>query len=610
MHPRLLVSAAVLVALSAPAAPALAFKASHPSFCTNQVSCSGGEPSVTSNNGHSQHPEVVLLFWQDGDNVPARDGYQWDTGHLLSNDTTRSYLIGSSLSLLSSAYFASLQQYGIGGAFPGVVGRPRLAPFAPIFTGTPRGSGTGTTTSSFFLDDLSNVIVQEIEAGAVPPPSGADDVVYVVFLPEGSPGTRSTMCNGAGGCSYSGDNGCTYQGAHIQCAYVVASDPSEATGQFSRQVASAIAAYEDVTIDNCVYHDGTRGTPSQLSDVCRCFSESQNSFAVGPYWSSEDGACVIPESWGELTENQNTGSLPWVTPEGGFKIRQAYGGGGGVVATNAVENGTLGNSVFFYQDGTGAWDGHCARFGIHRCGAYVADPIGSGGAEFAAGGVGTSAIVAGLTLDPKDGVNVYPAGMGTGQSWTAHGAPGDFVTSVNVTQDGWVVVTDTTGTPYYWQSAGGWQSFGGPGDQFIAFGDGIIGLTVNRGAMYFCPSSEFAAGTTYCNWQAFGNFDYCAGMIGGPDVGHWLCSVADNTHYVGDGYSLGQLGLFEVAGYESAGGGYVGINVDYGVYACSGHADCYSGPFLPLSAKVGRLIPGGSVYATTCSDSQLMCDGY
>ena len=313
---------------------------------------------------------------------------------------------------------------------------------------------------------------------------------------------------------------------------------------------------------------------------------------------------------GELYENENGGN-GWSTPAGGFAIRQGYGGGGGVVATNAVENGSLGNSVYFYQDGSGGWNGHCARLGVHGCVSWVADPIGNGGAEFAAGGVGTSAVVAGMTLDAKYGVNVYPAGMGKGQSWTADGAPDDYVTSVNVTQDGWVVVTDTLGTPYYWKSSGGWQSFGGPGDQFIAFGDGIIGLTVNRGAMYLCPSSQFAAGTTYCNWQSFGDFGSCAGMIGGPDVGHWLCNVAVGTDYFGDGYTLGEVGLLEAAGYENGGaGGYAGINIDYGAYACNGRLNCYYGPFPSLSATVGRLIPGGNVYATKCADGQLMCDSY
>ena len=607
---RLLLAAAVLATLSAPSVPAFAFKASNPSYCTNQVTCTGGQPIMTSSNGTTQHPEVVILFWQDGDDVPVGHGHQWETGNAISNDPSRSYLIGSSVSLMNTAYFASLQQYGFGGVYPGFVGRPRLAPFAPIVTGTPKSSGSGTTTSSFFLNDISNVILQEIEAGVVPPPSGADDITYVVFLPEASPGTRSTLCNGAGGCNYSGDNGCTYGETRINCAYVVASDPSHATSWFSREVTDAIAAYEGVTVGNCAFHDGVSGTPNQLSDPCQCFTENQNSFAVSPYWSNEDGACVTPESWGELDENQNAGS-GWFTPAGSFAVRQSYGGGGGVVATSAVENGSLGNSVYFYQDGNDAWDGHCARLGLHTCASWLADPIGNGGAEFAAGGGGMSAIVAAMTLDAAYGVNVYPAGKGTGQSWTAYGTPDDDVTSVNVTQDGWVVVTDTRGIPYYRRSTGGWQSFGGPGDQFIAFGNGIIGLTVSRDAMYFCPSSQFAAGTTGCSWQPFGNFDYCTRMIGGPDVGHWLCSVAGNTNYFGDGYNLGETGLFDVAGYQNgSAGGYAALNLEYGAFACTGHSDCYNGPFSSLKATVGRLIPGGNVYATTCAGGQLMCDRY
>ncbi len=607
---RSFLAAAVVAALAASSSPAFAFRASNPSYCTDQVTCAGGEPSVTSNNGHTQHPEVVILFWQDGAEAPANERLQWETGNPISNDPTRSSLIGSTVSLMNTAYFASLQQYGIGGYNPGFVGRPRLAPFAPVFTGTPDNSGSGTTTSSFFLSDISNVILQEIEAGVVPPPSGADDVIYLVFLPEASPGTRSTLCNGAGGCNYSGDNGCTYGGAPITCGYVVAGDAGRATSVFSREVAEAIAAYQGVTVNNCQYSNGFRGTPTQIGEVCQCFAENQNSFAVAPYWSSEDGACVIPESWGELSENPNDGS-GWLTPVGSFAIRQAYGGGGGVVATNAVENGSLGNSVYFYQDGNRSWDGHCQRLGLHGCATWATDPIGNGGAEFAAGGGGTSAIVAGLTLDTNYGVNVYPAGLGTGQSWTAYGIPNDYVTSVNVTQDGWVVVTDTRGTPYYWKSAGGWQSFGGPGDQFIAFGNGIIGLTVNRGAMYFCPSSQFAAGTTGCTWQPFGNFDHCARMIGGPDAGQWLCNVAASTSYFGDGYNLGETGLFDAAGYLSGvASGYAGMNIEYGAFACIGNTDCYYGPFQSLNTTVGRLIPGGNVYATTCGGGELMCDRY
>ena len=227
---------------------------------------------------------------------------------------------------MNSPYYASLWQYGE------LVARPHVSPVAPIVTGAPDASPPGTTTTSFQDTDLEYLINEEIAAGLVPPPMANDNVLYMVLLPGTSPGTSTgtnARCyHNRSGCNYlSGD----YQGTPYSFGYVVAGP--NATRYFSRETTNAITSYEGVGVEGCRYvSSGERA--DQVANLCQCASEQWSSgLALQAYWSVADNACVIPESWGELIYNGTGKNGIWETT--GYFPRQAYGGGYGVVFTDA-----------------------------------------------------------------------------------------------------------------------------------------------------------------------------------------------------------------------------------------------------------------------------------
>lgn len=119
----------------------------------NFCACTGGSPVPQSHGatcaaGYScnVHPEIVLSFWQDT-NAPV-----WTNPEATSpaQSPTYSQFIGGALSLVNSPYFAQLQQYG-------PIDRPRLSPFAPIYTGNPPGAPTHTT-KNFNTADVIAII--------------------------------------------------------------------------------------------------------------------------------------------------------------------------------------------------------------------------------------------------------------------------------------------------------------------------------------------------------------------------------------------------------------------------------------------------------------------
>lgn len=178
--------------------------------CTSQVTCAPGW-SVSTSNGKNQHPEFVIMFWQDPLLV---GGYQWNNGNGGSPNPTYSQVIASSLYLANSPFFAAATQY----EGSGIVTRPRLAPYAPILSNVPTGSPPNTYTSSFQTSDIENAINEFIAAGTLPEPSTiydptdyyghVDNTIYTVFLPAGAQNTGS-FCQGAGGCNF----GCNYRNA-------------------------------------------------------------------------------------------------------------------------------------------------------------------------------------------------------------------------------------------------------------------------------------------------------------------------------------------------------------------------------------------------------------
>ncbi len=169
----------VFAAVFLMAGPSWAYETTNP--CG--VTCTGpGYPTFTYGNGPAvQHPELVLIFWQDSASE------QWTNN---SNSPTMSKWIGYVNQLVNSAYMAGIGQYAASG---GYIGRPRFSGWAPTYTGNAPKSGH--TTSQFTSQDSIDITNQLIQNGLVPPPISytynghtvTDDVLYVVIVPTSNP---------------------------------------------------------------------------------------------------------------------------------------------------------------------------------------------------------------------------------------------------------------------------------------------------------------------------------------------------------------------------------------------------------------------------------------
>src|SRR6185312_14058835 len=136
------------------------------------------------------------------------------------------------------------------------------------------------------------------------------------------------------------------------------------------------------------------------------------------------------------------------------------------------------------------------------------------GSELAAAGN----TIAQLGLDTSQGVNVYSVSSG---SWSTLPAlpNGSAITSVEVANinGGVVVTTDRFAQPWYWSAGSSkWINFGGPGDQFLASGPNILGLTPNRQLVFLWPGGNFTSGG-YWYQQTQVTQTPIAKLISGPD---------------------------------------------------------------------------------------------
>ncbi|MCL2449182.1 MAG: hypothetical protein FWD17_09560 [Polyangiaceae bacterium] len=328
-----------------------------------------------------------------------------------------------------------------------------------------------------------------------------------------------------------------------------------------------------------------------------------NTFPVASYYSTTDGECVVPESWGGVWENINGGS-DWQQTSGAFPVRQAYGGAGGVVATDAVENGGNGNSVYFYNGTNWSF-------------------FGNGGSQFAAGG----GLIAGISLDPKFGIFPFNTATGWGPgigvppivppppSAAAAVAPGTpVVTGVTVTQNGVIVATDYLAQPWYYDPSNpGWTQIAGPGDQFIAGGTrtraGVWALNPSHNALFFWPGPGqgfdpgFGVSPT-TQIVANSDSDFLAISVAGQAAFTFGSTTITNTlqgGVFGPG-SLMPLPLFEFLGAPGSG------LVDDGVYLCQS-GDCTSGPPNPIYSNGigGWLISGALPFVTGCDSGSAPC---
>jgi hypothetical protein len=349
---------------------------------------------------------------------------------------------------------------------PYQIASPRLAPYAQIFQGNvdtvnncygncPNGDNPDT---GFTKADLDALINYSIGNGLLPPPQANDNSIYVVFVPT----FGSTNKAGCGDCNYTiqansdgvhFDSGANYNGT----PYTVVFGVGDYDGM-SHELVEAIASYEGIntTDTSCGGGGGT-----QIADMCGCGEETVNTFQIASYFSTYLRQCVVPESWGSLLRDAN-GS--WNLTSGGFPLRQAYGGAGGVVATDTTEaTDGSGNAVYFYNGST--WS-----------------RIGGGGSQFAAGG----GIVAGIALDPVNGIFYRSTNLSSGwvQIFTPPGS--SVVTGVTVTSNGVIVATDNFARPWYYDPSNpGWQLLiNAQFDQIIAGQGTVWALYPSHNAVY------------------------------------------------------------------------------------------------------------------------------
>jgi hypothetical protein len=507
-------------------------------------------------NGAKQNPEIILIFWQDA------SPNEW-TSPTSAQSPTRSQIIGSALAIVNGPYFGALQQYGTNNG--GVINPARMSPYAPVFTGAPFGS-RGTPSGGFTMTDVANVISTEMLGLYVPAPQANENMIYVVVTPNGDYATG--LPNGAnvapGSCN-NGQLGC-YDGVPFSFAYISGSPGSPQsippTFVFSHEVAEAISGYSGVGLGGC-----TNTQVTQISDLCKCYTETQQqgTLTVQAYWSVLDHACVIPEAWGPLVSSAGW-SYSWAETRSGNYIRQASGGAGGVVYTDDADN------VHFFNGNPNSTDLN----------------VGGPGSEFAAGGN----IIAGLTVDTKYGVNYFTIST---QQWTGIGTPNGPVTSVSVTRNGVIVITDAGANPWYWMN-GGWHLFGGPGDQFLAFYGDILAITPSHSGVFDWPAANFGPGG---NWSEHWP-DPASALVSSPDTYYGGFVFGGTQNFWDNGSNLGQAFQGSVSnGYLSSGlqmtnAGEVQMNFENVWYNMG------EGP-------VGRLVSGNNVMATSCPNGAMPC---
>ena len=568
------------------------------------VTCNGvngGTPTVSSSNGKVQHPEIVLIFWQDS---PAE---QWTNGNGGNGNPTMTQLVGDSLALANSSFYGTLVNY----SGSGLIAMPRVAATVPLVTGS-SGLPSGATTSNFDETDIITIVNNEVAAGAIPP-ANDDDTVYVVFVPANSsaPEQGNDGCKGDFGCNF----GCLINGnngANSECVYVTSNAGSGGgSATFGHETVEAISAYEGIQVSNCTYNQPGNPIANQIVDICG-FTENWGSgssaYSIPAYYDAiVTGGCVIPESWGALYSNTNNGR-GWFEGTGGFNMRQAYGGAGGVVATGTDEN------VYFYVSNNKRWDG---LLNINT-GVYDDTIIGTTpAAELAAGGNN----LAEIPLDVSQGVNYYDLTAGV---WTSLHAPPTTptgVTSVAISVDGWIVATDMNGSPWEWDwnasPSAKWVSIGGPADEFMASGQYMIALLMQRNEVVYSPyNSETGFSSTWSDLVS--GVGAMTGMTASPDApwgyyGTWGVTFAGTEEFLSSA-SLSYTNGFRT--YAVTGASYNGSNIndialDNGAetYSCYG-SDCQTGDWSHTWAYGGRLISGGEMFVTGCPAAAPPCVDY
>jgi hypothetical protein len=514
-------------------------------------------PTLSKSNGKQQHPEIALAFWE------SQSNQVWTNA---TNSPTRSSFIASTLSLVNNGqYWSKVDQYATLGGAQGIIAPPRLAPYATIYTGTVLGDDP----TNFTTTDINQLISVLITTQKLPVPQALDNSIYLVVVPAGSPASaKSGLCATDGCCNFPG----TYNGTPYIAAFC--GDPAGV----SHELVEAIASYEGVGVtNNCGGDKGNGGFGDQIVDPCGCYVENQNSFPVAAYWSVADNKCVIPESWGPLNES-NSGFGTWSSPAGSFNMRQGYGGAGGVVATNAVENTDgSGNNASFYNGSE-----------------WLLNISPGGAAQFAAGG----GIVAALSLDGKT-ISYYRISSG---SWTNTGFfPNGAVTGLTVTANGVMVATDPFANPWYYDPGNpfpAWHQIAGPGDQFIASGTKVLALNPSHNNIFLWtgPGAGFSSiGPTNATQLVSTPDNQLFGATSPGSSAFNFSGVA--LDIIGSGWQLGSI----------AGGGS-----EFSVLSGSDHVGVcqacgFGSPVTNTSIVGGWLMSSNVAYVTGCIGNVAPC---
>jgi hypothetical protein len=596
--PALLVSAFVLLAGVVASRDALALKKPpcHPPNDANDTWACGTLGMTKPAENLFQHPEIVLIFWEDSVSGPVWSQY--------AGAPSPSYgeWVGWTKSLVNTPYFAGLAQYGDYQGQSGQISRPRMSAHAPIYEGPAVEvitDGIGYRrlfkyTNNFTRADVQSIIQAEIGRGTVPPLTD-DGALYVVIPP---PNTWASDCPKAGCNDWVQD---PTTGLAYERIIIGNPDGGNPGPTLSHEIAEAIAVFQGAQVTGCTDNGVAKNVG--LADVCGCdasYTEVQNGVNLSAYWSAADQACVIPESWGTLFASPGQGTAA-KTPAGSMYMRQAYGGAGGVVATGADDN------VYFWPGGSSSWLGQYEKFGVRE--AWFAEPIGPQGVEFAAGG----GIVASLPSDTQFGrIQTYEVSQGWSASsfdrWQNLPAipSGLPVTGMAVTSGGTVGVTDAAGNGWAYPTGGPWQAMGYGGDQIVASGENLLVLTESSGKQDFV--AECAGWEPGSCWGAESlPGDTIATIVASPDttnVGYVLSGSNGGLFVPWKGYVTQSLDFAVSSGYEASyellHGGTFGNTLD--AYACTTSPnDCAPNAWqLTDGSPQGRLISGAGMYATAC----------
>lgn len=608
------------------------------------ASCPAGGPTfVNGNDSNIQYPEVIPIFWDDGTGT-----HPWSTAN-----PSEPQVLAQILAEVNSQWSASITQYGRRNGATGWIGRFRMAPYGIQWTGPSPDPSCATfatfnsnpTQQQSYLDDIIHWVSQgktgtfcankggcpaggcTATSGPVPPILGGNDMLYSVLLPNGA--------DGGGGYNLTD----SFNSVNFDQLKVTADGGFGPTMSHEMAEAAAVGwqgnficgvgpgdSYQNCTPSNsCSVNGGYAHQGWGISDICECFTETQNSVNLASYYSAIDNECVVPETWQGFQVNTLNGS-GWTQPSNGpAYLRQMYGGGKGVLATDGSDN------AWFYSS-SGGWGGGA----ITANGSYVqGSMLALGG-----GGAGGDVILAWIGIGQTAG-NLYRYDL-TSATYTALPAlptqstwvPSQlYATGVYVTGGGYVLVTDTHGRVWLYDYAGSWVILpsdpdGNAFDQVIANNTDIVGLDIGRHHVWdFSDTNLYTLynnGTcSGCSWtqpQYFGGSDWYEPqlLIGNPDAAYFAA--------LNGGSFYADYGTTSEDNVNGNGGEYAPTTAhnsfgttDRFQWLAPSNSATWATTFAKFNGHTtwstnngtaGRLIGGNELYATKCTSGAPNCVNY